>query len=643
MTEAHVPEQHVPEQHVPERPARGQGVARRAVLAGGTADVGGPHLLTAATAAGAATTGPAAGAGPLAAFAEGVDVPFARRLLAAAEAQVPQVLTDYPTQIAGLWQNRAMARSALRLAAVWVTPFSRHHHDPALAAVVTELVAALRAAQHEDGLFDQGNLHSPPDSAFSANDLAGLLVLLRADADLAPATASATAAARADLEVVLRAVGAAMATGGVHTPNHRWEICGALARIDALLPDPAHRDRIEAWLAEGVDVDADGQYSERSPNYSAAVTNPSLLALARYAGRTALRDVVRRNLRLTLRTTHPDGQVESVQSRRQDQGSRRFLDPFLLQLREMALRDRDGEFAAAVQRILAAEEVAELGDAYAQVLLAPDLAAPLPAPTPLRLPARVLVPGSDLAILRSGTATAVVFAGTDGGGDEDRPGPIGSGLSTNPTFLSFRRGGAVLESVRLQPNFFSTGHFRPRGLGAAPDGSFELRQRITAGYYQPLPARYRRPDGDYALTPEGRFWAAMDFPHRHRDARVLTTRAVVRPVGGDVARGVDVELELDGAEVPVTIELAFRAGGVLTGTQVLDEEAGTSQLVEGWGSYAVGGDVIRFGPGTGAGPRQPVIADGGERYTWLRGSLTPEGVLVYLTTTVPRRWTLSLR
>lgn len=62
-----------------------------------------------------------------------------------------------------------------------------------------------------------------------------------------------------------------MVTGGVHTPNHRWVICSALSQINALFPDIKYVNRIDEWLSEGIYINEDGHFPERSSNYSAVV------------------------------------------------------------------------------------------------------------------------------------------------------------------------------------------------------------------------------------------------------------------------------------------------------------------------------------------------------------------------------------
>ena len=103
----------------------------------------------------------------------------------------------------------------------------------------------------------------------------------------------------------------------------------------------------------------------------------------------------------------------------------------------------------------------------------------------------------------------------------------------------------------------------------------------------------------------------------------------------------DLDFGVDGQPTSLTIELCFRAGGTLSGAVPAGGDGGNFQLVDGEGSYAVGDDVIRFGPGTGG--RQPIRMDSGEKYSYVGGNLVPPGQRVYLTGKVPFRYTLRVR
>ncbi|ONI68495.1 hypothetical protein BWI15_36490 [Kribbella sp. ALI-6-A] len=542
-------------------------------------------------------------------------------LTRANETQIPLVLGNH--QNAGD-SVRTVARKARRLVAGFVWNRSRYHHDPTVLAPLRFLVDKLESTQHDDGTYDVGNLHSPPDSAFAVQDFCTVYALL--DADDSPETQ----VHRSVLERIIRKAGPALATGGVHTPNHRWEISAALARTHHLFPDRRYAARIDDWLDEGIDATPDGIYSERSSTYASEVTNPSLLTIAWLRGKPELLGFVRRNLEATLHLLEPNGEVDTIASRRQDQNRIRDVWWYLTQFRELALHDRDGRFAT-VAKDIERRGTGELGDFLAEVLERPELAAVLP---PLRTVPTDFVQeygAHGLARIRRGDRTASVFGGTD---FHDIP-VIASGLSTNPTFFKLRKGAAILDSVRLSPQFFSTGHFRSDGLRRTGARTFRLGDEVKVPYHLPLPRRYRRADGAYALTPDGRFYASMDFPHRPKHYRTLRTSVTVAETG----TGFDLSFALDGSEVPFAIELCFRPGGTLSGVQQLDA-SGNYQLVEGTGAYTVGDDRIEFGPGNGA---TRVAMDPGERYTHLNGSLVPDGLRVYVTGRSPGRITLRLR
>lgn len=292
------------------------------------------------------------------------------------------------------------------------------------------------------------------------------------------------------------------------------------------------------------------------------MTNPALLTIARHYGRADLYANVRDNLTGSLYVTEPNGELESVHSRRQDQTALRYMPEFLLQYRELAIRYGDGRFAAVAALLRergAGQTFGEtpLGDRLAEVLDRPELARPLPEVTSFPTDFEHHDESCRLVRVRRGERTATIFSGTD----LPELHAISSGLSTNPTFFKMRKGAAILDSLRLSPQFFSLGHFRSESLERDGDG-WRLRADVRAAFHQPLPRRHRRRDGLYPLTNDGRFWSSMDFPHRPKEYRGLRTEILLRETADG---GWDLSFEVSGSEVPLALELCFRRGGRLTG------------------------------------------------------------------------------
>lgn len=563
----------------------------------------------------------------------------------------------------------------------FTSPGSAFQHRADVLARARSLLESLAGDQHADGTFSPGNWHSPPDTAFVVEDLAVAHALLAADRH---PNGTPVAGTLADL---IARCGPPLVTGGVHTPNHRWALCAALARIDQVRPDPAYGRRIEEWLAEGIDQDRDGLYSERSPNYAARVTNPALLLLARRLDRPRLRDPVARNLAATLACLDPDGHIEAIQSRRQDQNfPTARLGDFYGQLRELALDGADPQVAAAARLVEERDEVSP--DVLADLVERPELAAPLPTSGRLGREFVTILRDSGLARIGRNGATASVFGGTDDverapEGAATRARRIGSGLSTNPTVLRVCHGAAVLDSVRLSTTYFGLGHFRADRLEALGPGAFRLRDELRVAYHLPLPPPARRTDGDYEWSYDGRYYARMSLDQRPKAYRTLRRRIDVRTddaqpgdAGGapgaspqQGALGLTVTFEVDGEEgVPVTIELRFAPGGTVTGARPAGRVSGrpdpdAAVLVDGFASYTLGDHMITFGPGPGqvSAAIEP-DPDPGEQYRVHHGSQPgpapgtapgaapgrqgdhqPLGPRVYLTGTTPFRHDLRIR
>lgn len=540
--------------------------------------------------------------------------------------------------------HRQLIRQVKTAVSAHLNEHSAWHRSASAIADVAAWTTALRAQQDSTGLFSgSGNLASPPDSSFTVNDMAVVrrLVSTRGGGS-DPAMATETLRQLGtDLDELMVTSTPALLAGGVHTANHRWELAAALAQLDALRPQPGVRARLEVWLAEGVDVDQDGLYSERSPNYAARVTNPCLLGLAGHLDRPDLLAIVHRNLHAHAPLIDVDGRVETVHSRRQDQGRPFSAEPFALQYRRFALLDGCQLCAQVAARTDALVQT-EAGGILAELLLEPALAGPLPASEP----SRTLAPGhhvygsAGLVKVISAAGVATIY----GGSDAPRAGRIASGLACDPTFLRWRHGEALLDSVRLSRNFFGLGPFRGDGVEVAPsadqDGgsSYRLQERLSAAYYQPLEAEHRRSTGDYPLEFEGRFASAMGFTQRHRDEVHLQTQLLVSAA----EHAVTVQAEFLGAETSFAVELAFWPGGVLEGVRPLPE-VDCYELVDGFGSYRVGEDTITFGPGPGSAADRPPGYDPGESYTFVNGTDAKSGPRVYLTGRTPGRFILLLR
>ncbi|MFD9041782.1 hypothetical protein [Streptomyces bottropensis] len=560
-----------------------------------------------------------------------LDHEFVRSVARAADRQAAP-LADRPEEEPAGVPHRGLARRVKTLVAAYRSPDSAlHGSGRAVAAAMTHL-RALRATQTTTGLFAGGdNVQSPPDSAFTVNDVCDAHLLA---AGAGPELSEVTAA----LAEIAGAASDSLRTGGVHTPNHRWELCAALARLHRSFPDGRLLDRVEEWLAEGVDIDADGLYSERSANYAAHVSNPSLLLLAEVLGRADLLDAVERNLATTLDLIRPDGTVETVHSRRQDQYAPFPLAPYLPHYRLLAIRTGRGDLARAAR--LAAADGVEDPDLLAQTLLTPDLCRALPAPAAQTLPRERYLTTARLAARASAAAHTVVY----GGSDVPEHRRIRSGLACNPTFLRLFAGEAVLDAVRLSRGFFDLGPFRAADMEQLAESRYRLTETLTAAYYQPLPKDRRRDDGGYRLGDEGRFSAAMAFPDRPRDEVSHTTRVEV-----DLREdGADLRIDLSGPRVPWALELTFRPGGVPHGAVPLGD--GRWCLTDGPMTYRAGDDEIRVEATVEAGEplagpdRSEVLRyDPGQDHTVVGGTDATTGDRVHLGGMGPHTLTVALR
>ncbi|HKJ86786.1 MAG TPA: hypothetical protein VKA06_11965, partial [Spirochaetia bacterium] len=163
---------------------------------------------------------------------------------------------------------------------------------------------------------------------------------------------------------------------------------------------------------------------------------------------------------------------------------------------------------------------------------------------------------------RHGEFAVSVFGGHDRWPDGEVT-PEVSGRAANPTWLTFCAGTASIRWVRIIPRFFTIGYLRPRLVAQdGPVSRLEISREI--GYFQPLPAEARRPDGRYGLsTGDGRFWSAIDLDKRRlTNAQSVGVSIAVHPRGD----GCDVVITAD-ASTPLAfcVEIAVDPTSTVVG------------------------------------------------------------------------------
>ncbi|MBD0368455.1 MAG: hypothetical protein ICV53_20420, partial [Flavisolibacter sp.] len=334
------------------------------------------------------------------------------RLVTANDAQVEKLLQ---TDLEKRDFSRRVAYDLAVLTASYCSETSRYHQNPLLLTPLQKLAQHLLRAQAADGTVNVGNLESPPDTAFIVE------IVTAAALPLQKETTAAVNDVKNNLKTFLLKAGDALSVGGVHTPNHRWVISAALARINELYPNKKYSDRIEDWLGEGIYNNSDGNYPERSRIYS-MVENNAFLTMGRLLNKPSLFEPVRKNLNATYYYMEPNGDLVTNDSRRQDQYASRpdpntapsILNYYVL-YRYMAIKDNNNTFAAIAKLIeqMKGFEESVLTRNLIAFLEEPLLQKELPASAPLPVNYEKLFTQSHLLRIRRNDVTTTLFGGAD--------------------------------------------------------------------------------------------------------------------------------------------------------------------------------------------------------------------------------------
>ncbi|MFT7162659.1 MAG: hypothetical protein ACI9GZ_003853 [Bacteroidia bacterium] len=474
---------------------------------------------------------------------------------------------------------------------------STYYLSKAVLSDIEDASKALLKFQHSDGTIDllSTNFHSTPDTAFVLeNIIPSYKFLLRSKT-------KGLENAIEHLKSFIQNAGEALIVGGVHTPNHRWVVSAALTKVNELFPDKRYLDRIDQWLAEHIDIDPDGQFTEKSTNGYSPIVDRALIDMAIGLNIPELYDAVRKNLAMSLFYIHPNGEVVTEASNRQDRGSIDFMCKYYYCYRYMALLDNSGEMAAACRLIEKTCKPQQLAGYLTNFLENPSLLKDLPTSKALPISYAKAFPYSGLARIRRGNWDCTL-------------------LSNNAAWLTFHKGNSVLQAMRMSGSFFGKGQFETERIEQIGD-TWVLSKTLEGPYYQPLEKDKISPDGDLSKMPRSL--------RKKSEIQTLQTTVKVK----ETKSGIEVDIEMSGTDnVPVSFEIIFRAGGTFSGVNEYAQKENAYLFSGEIATYSVGTDVISFGPGK--------LEHKGLQ---LRGALpSMDAPTVYLTGTTPFKHTLFL-
>lgn len=412
------------------------------------------------------------------------------------------------------------------LACGYVTKDSAHYLSERVKAALTAALAYLRAHQRPGGCVDllSCNVASAPDTAFMINAVLNAWWLLERCED------ARAAWLRPALLRLIDSAASGIAAGGFHTPNHRWAIAACLLHCAKITGRRELEARARAYLREGLDVNEDGEFAERSAGNYNQVNDDQMLRLYMATGDRTFLHAAEKNLEMMYCYIDPDGSVFTNNSTRQDMGKKIYLDTYYpLYLMAGYFLGRE-DFGAMAEWIY--QDCRRRGtwpDGVEWLLLLPQMdgfGAQAPFEPPFLRYDR-LFEHSDIARVRRGGFSLTLMRG-------------------KPNFLYFQSGALPLYMAIYQ-NLCDQRNFVPETLQRTERG-FRLSGRAPVWYYQPFDQK-----------PQTSDWWRMDNAARER----LTAEGLHTLVEAELTEeGVRLHIRTQGVDrLPVRVEIGLLPGG----------------------------------------------------------------------------------
>ncbi len=478
-------------------------------------------------------------------------------------------------------------------AALYALPESVYYKDEKMLDNILDICPTVeKGLINEDGTTNQmtSNFHCP--AMFVVGRLAETTLEV---ADAFTGTEKEKAAYAALKHLVSRYAEGCL-NSGFHTPNHRWVETASLLMCYKLLGDERLKAKADKYIAEGIDIDEYGEYSERSAGMYNEIVDTALLMAYHTGYMPEALDAVHKNLDLMEYYVDDGDDIFSQNSRRTDKGERGTVagfykgaqyhfSKFFFNLAETAYLTGDLHLYKMAQRSFKRSTEKGLGrPVYIFPFLRhPELKDWDPDTSGIELMGDFehYQPKSNIVRKRTGDFVCSV-------------------LANNPSFM-FIRGGNLDVDFRICASFFALGQFVPKTMEKTENG-YRMRYHAEADYKLP-----------FDVPPENsRDYWSMDYKLRGSIAKQRLDYTVDFVF---VEGGVDMHITTENCEeVPFKLEIGINGDKLLEigdaatlitkegeyvfarrGFRVTDLGTAASVSIEGMGCRHIYADNMRGG------------------------------------------------
>lgn len=464
-------------------------------------------------------------------------------------------------------------------------PLSSYYQDAALVELMQESTRQLLLTQLESGCVSlvNCNIDSPPDTAFQTH-LVSIVFQVAERSGL-----ESIREVRDGLHTFMERARPCLLYGGIHTPNHRWVMAGALAKMYEIFGDEAFRERAFQFLDEGFDITEYGEWTERSNAIYNGACAIHLYDVGVIFGYEPAFEAIRRNLSMMAYMLHGDHSIATEYSGRQDLGQVWMMnDWYYVVCHLMAVRDGNPVFAA-MARI--AEETSPKGSSTLIYHMLEPEAMRLPEDTPA-LSDRYTVlfgEGHEVSVPQLIPYLGKLVRHPHGASVlRHRRGKLSvTVMAAQPECLYIQYGKARMYGMKLAAGWFGVGGIAFPTIRQTGDNRYTMQIELEGCYFNPLPREHT----------EGLNGSYVRMPNHLR----TKTHVKLFPVSLDFALLDDgVEVRVRSVGIPaiyLQTVCMFDPAGSLTGEGLETASAYTRQLVEGEAVYEVDGDCIRISSG----------------------------------------------